>query len=295
MTMTIERGLAEWATNVSGRHTDQARALAQDALVDITACIIGGSAEAVTQAVAKVAKQFGRGTSLAMGRNLWLSAPEAALVSGTAGHALDFDDNFWPATTHATAVLAPALFALADEEGLSGADVVDAYIVGLELQARIGRLVNPSHYEKGWHATSTVGTIGTAAGCARLLRLDAAQTLAAMSIAFSMAGGSKKQFGSMMKPVHAGLAAKNAVLAARMAQAGIAGNTEPLSGRWGFVELYAEKPNDNASQSMVLNGLGHTLAIEAEGLTQKSLSSDSHVSQYLYDCRSILLCFQLAY
>uniref|UniRef100_UPI0013D468A2 MmgE/PrpD family protein n=1 Tax=Klebsiella pneumoniae TaxID=573 RepID=UPI0013D468A2 len=73
------------------------------------------------------------------------------LVNGTAAHALDFDDNFAPALTHATAVLVPALLALAEDEGLSGAAIVDAYCVGLELQARIGRLMLPRHYELGWH------------------------------------------------------------------------------------------------------------------------------------------------
>jgi len=267
--MTIERALAEWAVNVSDIHTDPARVLAQDALLDITACIVGGSVEATTLAIIKVAKEFGSGAALAMGSNQWLPAPWAALVSGTVAHALDFDDNFAPATTHATAVLAPALFALADEDELSGADVIDAYIVGLELQARIGRLVNPGHYEKGWHATSTVGMIGTAGGCARLLGLNVDQTIAAMSIAFSMASGSKKQFGSMMKPVHAGLAAKNAVLAARMAQAGITADAEPLNGHWGFAELYGEKRSEDASGVLALDGLGKSLAIEADGLMSK--------------------------
>lgn len=267
--MTIEQTLAEWAADVSDAHTEQVRLLAQDALLDIAGCIVGGSIEPATQSIVKVAKEFGSGAALAMGSNLRLPAPWAALVSGTAAHALDFDDNFAPATTHATAVLAPALFALADETDASGAAVIDAYIVGLELQARVGRLVNPAHYEKGWHATSTVGTIGTAAGCARLLGLDAAQSLAAMSIACSMASGSKKQFGTMVKPIHAGLAAKNAVLAARMAQAGISGNVEPFSGAWGFMDLYAEKLEKDASEGMALDNLGGKLAIETDGLMPK--------------------------
>lgn len=266
--MTIERTWAEWAATVESTYTETARALAHDAFLDIIACMIGGSGEPSTRAALDVARRFGAGESLAVGSNLRLPDPWAALVSGTAAHALDFDDNFAPAVTHATAVLAPALFALADEESSSGADVIDAYIVGLELQARIGTLVNPAHYEKGWHATSTIGTIGTAMGCARLLRLDAEQTLAAMSNAFSMASGSKKQFGTMMKPIHAGLAAKNAVLAARMAQAGISGDATPLSGNWGFAELYGGQPNKPSPRD-VLSGVGERLAIESDGLMAK--------------------------
>jgi 2-methylcitrate dehydratase PrpD len=111
--------------------------------------------------------------------------------------------------------------------------------------------------------------LGTAAGCARLLGLDAAQTLAALSIAFSMASGSRKQFGSMMKPIHAGLAAKNAVLAARMAQAGIEGNAEPVGGQWGFAELYGASDREDATKSLAPNDAGQRLAIETDGLMAK--------------------------
>jgi 2-methylcitrate dehydratase PrpD len=267
--MTIERQLASWAAETSASHTDVARMLARDALVDITACIIGGAEDPATRAVLEVARRMGNGAALALGSDVRLAAPWAALVGGTAAHALDFDDNFAPAVTHATAVLAPALFALADEERASGAQIIDAYIVGLEIQARIGDWANPQHYERGWHATSTIGVIGTAAGCARLLGLDAERTLAAMSIAFSMACGSKKQFGSMMKPIHAGLAAKSAVLAARMAQADITGNVEPLGGRWGFVDLYGAPGSHDQIRRELLASLGSTLAIETHGLLPK--------------------------
>lgn len=265
--MTFERTLAEWAAQAY-RPSERASALACDALVDITACIIAGSREEATRAVRHVAQPSGHGKAFALSSRLRLFGPWAALVTGTAAHALDFDDNFAPATTHATAVLAPALFALADEEGATGAQVIEAYIVGLELQARIGQWVNPDHYEKGWHATSTVGVIGAAGACARLLQLSADQTLAAMSIACSMAAGSKKQFGSTMKPIHAGLAAQNAVLAARMAQVGIAGNAEPLSGRWGFADLYGAQQAET-SRAPGLEDLGRNMAIETVGLMPK--------------------------
>jgi 2-methylcitrate dehydratase PrpD len=266
--VTFEWTLAHWAATTQIR-SQQASSLARDALVDVTACVIAGSIEPTTQATIKVARQLGSGAALAMGSNLRLPAPWAALVGGTAAHALDFDDNFGPATTHATAVLVPALGALANETESSVADLIEAYIVGLELQARIGRLVNPDHYEKGWHATSTVGAIGAAGACARLLALDAEHTLAAMSIASSMAGGSKKQFGSMMKPVHAGLAAKNAVLAARMAEAGLSGDPQPFGGPWGFARLFGGRQTDEQSLARALDDLGESLAIETDGLMAK--------------------------
>lgn len=264
----FEEALATWTTE-SGPSSEAARIAAREALQDTIACIIAGSVEQCTQKISLVAQHAGQGKALAMGSGVRLPAPQAALVTGTAAHALDFDDNFGPAVTHASAVLAPALFALADEEGSSGIDVIDAYVVGLELQGRIGRLVNPSHYEKGWHATSTIGAIGTAGGCARLLKLSIQQTLAAMSNAFSMAAGSKSQFGSMMKPIHAGLAAHNAVLAARMAQAGISGNRVPITGHWGLADLYSEPQEAALRKAQALCGFGETLCIETEGLMPK--------------------------
>ena len=265
--MMLERALADWAGSVDLSGRTRARALAADALVDVTACAIAGSAESSTRAVLELGRRFGTGTALALGSDLRLPAPWAAFVGGTAAHALDYDDNLAPSATHATAVLAPALFALADEEALPGADVLDAYLVGLEMQGRIGRFVNPGHYETGWHATSTIGTIGAAAACARLLRLGAGGILAAMSVAFSMASGSKQQFGSMMKPIHAGLAAKNAVLAARMAEAGISGDPRPLSGAWGLSELYGGTRRDEAGSA--LKDLDRVLVIETDGLLAK--------------------------
>lgn len=267
--MNFTSKLALWSTGPVN-FSEAAQRSAEDALFDITACIIGGAREESTAAMLSVASASGPGSAFAIGMMPRLSAPWAALVRATAAHALDFDDNFAPSATHATAVLAPALFAIADEEGYSGHDVLEAYAVGLEAQARLGLLVNPGHYERGWHATSTIGAIGSAVGCARLLGLDAPGTIAAISIASSMASGSKKQFGSMMKPVHAGLAAKAAVLSARMAQAGVRGDDEPVVGCWGFADLYdAGAPDDDDQANSALGRLGECLAIESIGLLVK--------------------------
>lgn len=266
---SMERRLAAWAAGPHPALTELARSRAGAAFVDIVGCIVGGANDPAVRAVVSTVARLGRGEAVALGSSLRVAAPWAAMVGGTSAHALDFDDNFEPAFTHATAVLAPSLLALADEEGSSGSSLLEAYVVGLELQARIGRRVNPGHYSRGWHATSTLGVIGAAGACARLLGLCEDRTLAAMSIAFSMAAGSKKQFGSMMKPIHAGLAAKNAVLAARMSEAGVCGDISPIEGSWGFADLYdgAEGEIDRAEQA--LHGLGQRLAIEQYGLLTK--------------------------
>jgi 2-methylcitrate dehydratase PrpD len=261
-----EKELARWAAS-AGNFPAIARERARLALADIMACIIAGSGEPATRRVGEAVGPFGAGGSLAFGVMHRLPSPWAALITGTAAHALDYDDNFAPAVTHGTAVLAPALFSLADERHLGGQAVLDAYVIGLELQARIGRAVNPAHYELGWHATSTIGTIGAAGACARLIGLDAEGILAAMSIASSMAAGSKKHFGSMLKPVHAGLAAKNGVVAACLANAGLRGDECFLTGPWGFIDLYGGAPGQD--DHSLEGDCDEVLALEAVGLLTK--------------------------
>lgn len=159
------------------------------------------------------------------------------------------------------------MLALGEEIDASGADIIDAWLVGIEIQIAVGHGVNRLHYDNGFHATSTVGTIGTAAACARLLDLDASKTVHAMSLGFSMASGTKAQFGTMAKPFHAGMAAKNAVIAALLAEAGIDGAPEPLDGRYGFRSLYVG-PASRGWEG-VLDDLGRPLAVEKYGLEPK--------------------------
>src|SRR5688572_24674141 len=205
--------------------------------IDVIAVMVPGAVEPVTRRVFETVRGWGDGASTAVGTGVGLAPPWAALVNGTAAHALDFDDNFDPAKAHATAVLAPAILAAAEAEGASGRACLDAYIAGLQILGRVGQGVNPAHRNRGWHATATVGAIGAAAACARLMKLDADKAGAAVSIATSMAGGFMSQFGTMTKPVHAGLAAKSGVLAAALAQAGIDAGLATLDGTHGMNRL----------------------------------------------------------
>jgi 2-methylcitrate dehydratase PrpD len=140
------------------------------------------------------------------------SATNAALANGTAAHALDYDDVLDPSMSHPSAALVPALVALAEATGAGAPAVIDAYLVGFEVTARLGKAMNLEHYRRGWHTTLSLGSPGVAAACGRLLGLDARRMAMALSLSTSMAGGSKRQFGSMAKPLHAGLAAKNGIL-----------------------------------------------------------------------------------
>ena len=190
----------------------------------------------------------------------------AALANGTAAHALDYDDMCFVSLAHPSAPLVPAALAAAEAEGLSGRAVLDAYVVGFEVEARLGRLMNPRHYQRGWHCTSTLGTIGAAAAVSRLLGLDARTAGHALAIAASEASGVKENFGTMVKPLHAGLAARNGVLAALLARRGMTASELALAGPQGF--LHAMDSEGDALADAIAD-LGARWEILDTGITVK--------------------------
>jgi len=265
--MDVTAGLAEWAATWDGVASEAARRWAREAVHDTISCMIAGAGDEGAARVRAVVAGWGSGPATVVGSTEPAAAPWAALANGMAAHVLDYDDNIHYAMTHPSAVILPALLALGEEVDASGSDLVRAWLVGIEIQVAVGHGVNRLHYDNGWHATSTVGTIGAAAGCGRLLGLDAAAMRNAVSLGFSMASGTKAQFGTMAKPFHAGMAAKNAVVAARLAAAGLTAAPEPLDGKYGFRELYVGW--DSRGWDGVLDGLGQKLAVEKYGLEPK--------------------------
>ncbi|MEO4042190.1 MmgE/PrpD family protein [Hoeflea sp. CAU 1731] len=240
MNQMVSSELASFAASV---HRDSISKIgyerARTATLDCLACILAGSnSEPAKSVQGGIRISGGSGDVPVLGTGLRFSAPLAALANGTAAHALDFDDNFLPGITHASAVIVPALISASQLKEVSVGDYLAAYCVGLEMQARIGRLVQPQHYASGWHSTSTIGTIGAAAAVAKLMELPSEKILSSMSIASSMAAGSKLQFGKTLKPAHAGIAAHNSVIAACLAAQGLEGQSEFINGKWGFSELY---------------------------------------------------------
>lgn len=263
--------LARWAAETSDDHGDTAYQMARDAVLDTVACMLAGSHNIVTQGVARSIKGWGEGCATLVGRVESAAAPWAALVNGTAAHALDFDDYDPAAIAHVSAVIVPALLAVAETRDLSGHALLDAYIVGFEILARVGQAVNPEHYARGWHATSTIGALGAAVACARLLKLDAAATGHALGLGTSMATGSRSQLGTMAKPVHAGLAAKAGVLAAELAANGITAATDSISGPRGFGEMFGNVGIERFDGALAR--LGATRALEELGLVVKRFPS----------------------
>jgi 2-methylcitrate dehydratase PrpD len=167
-------------------------------------------------------------------------------------------------------VIAAALFSLAPRVqagGASGAAVVDAYIVGFEVFGKLGRALNTQHYKRGWHTTGTFGALAAAAAAARLLGLDEQRATMALGIAASSASGLRASFGSMTKPLHAGQAARNGVLAALLAEAGFSASAEAIEHRYGYIGVF----NDGlAVDPAPLAGMGLDLEILTEhGLALK--------------------------
>lgn len=264
MSSAIER-IAAWSRSGPG-FAPLARTRARHAIADTIGCMIAGADDQATQSVrAAFAASIGPSGAAAVIGGGRASEAVAALVNGTAAHALDYDDNFRPGITHASAVLVPALLAVAHGRAANGRSFVDAYLVGLEAQAIVGRGINPAHYTLGWHATSTVGAIGPAAGTAWLMGLDAAGIARAMSVAASMAAGPKGQFGTPAKPLHAGLAARNAVDAAALAAAGMTGRLDILECPMGVAELFG----DASAAGWAGIAIAEPHVIESEGLIPK--------------------------
>src|SRR5437667_9684600 len=229
--MTLAEFVASAIPPVEGRHA------AARALLDTIGVMLAGASESAAASVQQVVAQESSGLQCSvLGTGLRTSATNAALANGTAAHAHDYDDMCFVSLAHPSAPLVAAALAVAELDGRPGRGLLDAYVVGFELEARLGRAMNPRHYQRGWHCTSTIGTIGAAAAAARLLDLDEAAAGHALAIAASEACGLKENFGTMVKPLHAGLAARNGVLAALLGRAGMTAAAGALIGPQGFVK-----------------------------------------------------------
>jgi len=242
--MTPTTALAAWAAETSHQWPDTAVKEAVRAFIDTIACMLSGAYEPPVRKAYNAVARWGKGHSTVVGvpgteDRSGLPAPWAALINGTAAHSQDYDDVLDPALAHVSAVLVPALLALAEETGASGHHCVDAYLVGFEIMARLAESMNPAHYRRGWHTTLTLGSPAVAVACARMIGLDRRQTQVALSLSTSLSSGSKRQFGTMTKPLHAGLAAKNGILAARLAVEGFTAADEILEGGWSLQDLMA--------------------------------------------------------
>lgn len=226
----VTRWLAERAVAV--KHDDLPDAaikVARQCILDWFAVTIPGAAEPATTILRDELLTDGATPAVSLVGSPERTSPgNAALINGTASHALDFDDVNMAILGHPTVAILPGLMALAESIDASQNDVITAFVAGYDVACRVGLLMSPGHYEHGFHATSTIGSIGSAAACARLLELDTATTATAYGIAATSASGLKSMFGTMCKPLHAGHAAHNGLSAARLAARGFTSREDAI-------------------------------------------------------------------
>jgi 2-methylcitrate dehydratase PrpD len=202
---------------------------AKRSLFNVLAVAVGATRHPGVDAILRVAREAG-GPPVApiVGRAVRADAHFAALANGFAWHVDDYDDTHLATVIHPAASIAATLLALAPACAPTGAEAMRAFILGCEVQLRVGVAISPEHYDDGWHITGTCGTIGAAVAAAALLRLDAAATGRAIGIAASTTVGQREAFGSMAKAYHAGKAAANGIRAAKLAQGGFTAPADAL-------------------------------------------------------------------
>lgn len=265
---TVSKRIAHYAVSTP---TESIPATALDqakrGLLDTLASILAGAREpVVTSVAAYVRAGDGCPEATLIGHGEKAPVEGAALVNGTAAHALDYDDVSLSMIGHPSAPLLPAILAVAETHNSSGLELLAAYVIGMEIEARTGRWIGRHHYTLGWHATATFGTLGAAAASSRLLGLDVERAQAALGIAASSASGIRANFGTMTKPLHAGLAASNGLRAARLAAAGVTASQAALDGPDGFTSAFlgGQPPASEFEEP------GEPLDLLTQGLSQKA-------------------------
>jgi 2-methylcitrate dehydratase PrpD len=248
----LTRRLAAQATAIRAEDLSaDATALVRQCVLDLLGCALAGASDPLAGILlAEMADQGGAAQATVIGHRVRLPAASAALVNGASGHALDFDDVNVAMPGHPSVAILPALLALGQALGASGAALTAAFVAGYELQCRVGRMVAPGHYDGiGFHATATIGSFGAAAACAHLLGLDAAQTATALGIAGTRTAGLKSMFGTMCKPLHAGMASQNGLLAARLAARGFTSRPDVLECAQGFARTHGPDFDPEAARA----------------------------------------------
>jgi len=234
----LSRALASYSSSL---HFDdipeEVRTVVKHCVLDWLGVTLAGSREDAGRIVREEAlDQGGAPQATLIGDGARTSIAQAALVNGTASHALDYDDVQFTFFGHPTVTVLPAVLALAERDGRNGRDLMTAFVAGVEVGCRVGQYVTDAHYARGHHATGTLGTFSAAAATARMLGLDAGTCATALGIAATQAAALKSMFGTMCKPLHAGKAAANGQYAALLAKRGFSSRRDGIECGQGFAD-----------------------------------------------------------
>ena len=235
--------------------------------------LTGCRSETVETALATLSQFSGGRQAALIGRRERIDALTAAFLNAAGANVLDFCDTHVPTAIHPTAPLAPALLALGELKRVSGRDLILAFVLGQEVECRIGLAISPSHYNRGWHITATCGVFGAAAGSGKLLGLSSVQTVWALGTAATEAAGLCECLGTPAKSVGVGNAAKNGLFAALLAAKNFSGPAEPLAGTQGYYHALNETRGLVASHRRTRRHLGdHENVVQAVSLRLRAAS-----------------------
>ncbi len=205
-------------------------------------CAVGASHhEAAEAALAAVNMLQPAAQASVLGRTEKVDMASAALINGITSHTFDFDDTHLKTIIHPAGPVASAVLAMAEHMGNTGREVIDALVIGIDVSCRVGNAMYPDHYDRGWHITGSTGTLGAAAACARLLKLNAQQTAMALGIAASQPIGMREQFGTMTKPFHPGGAARAGLMSTLLASQGFTASSKALEAPRGMMQTISTK------------------------------------------------------
>jgi 2-methylcitrate dehydratase PrpD len=242
----------------------------KECILDTLGCMLAGCVGEEGALMLRYAEEIGgnpEATIVGFGRRV--NTPVAALVNGTLGHALDFDDAQDSMMGHPSVAVLPAVLAVGEKMGSSGVAILEAFMVGFEVACKVGKGVNPQLYKNGWHATSVIGVLGATAAAGKLLGLDATQTASALGLAASLSGGLRENFGTMTKPLHAGIANEKAVVATRLVKSGFTASMRILEAKNGFCTAFSGKYD----LDKILDGFADPLEIVSPGVRLKPYPS----------------------
>jgi 2-methylcitrate dehydratase PrpD len=210
-------------------------------MLNSVGCMLGGCHdEAMDLAIKVLGPCFGPAQAGVVGRRERPDALNAAFLNAVSANVLEYDDTHLPSVIHAAAPVLPAVLALAEMRGASGTAALHAFILGVEVECRIGNAVTPDHYRRGFHITATCGIFGAAAAAGKLLGLDRQRMAWALGHAATQSAGLVESLGSMSKSIGVGNAAKNGLAAALFAEAGFTAAERAIEGRYGFAAATSE-------------------------------------------------------
>ncbi|OGA56442.1 MAG: hypothetical protein A3F74_26490 [Betaproteobacteria bacterium RIFCSPLOWO2_12_FULL_62_58] len=266
--MSATAAIATFIANTStGDFPKDSDEKAKKAIADTFAAILAGASSEVAEPLLRyAAPSYERGTVPILGTGITAAPETAALVNGTFGHALDYDDVLSMMPAHPSTVILAAVLASLDGHRVSGRTLIEAYVLGVEVGGKIGLGMTTGHYHRGFHATGTLAVFSALAALVKLHQPDVATARQAFGIAASMASGLRCNFGTMTKPLHSGLAARNALAALRLATCGFTAAPDVLEAPAGFFSAYGVAESD---VEVTVNGLGRPFIIVDPGLALK--------------------------